>query len=61
MTDCLPAPMTLIELSVCGCKSAVDANVRKTVLLVQVCTSCDNSGTQENDDSDIEIDDNESD
>ena len=64
MTDCLPAPMTLIELSVCGCKSnckPIDANVRKTVLLVQVCTSCDNSGTQENDDSDIEIDDKESD
>ena len=64
MTHCLPAPMALIELHVCGWNQIakpIDANVRKTILLVQISVNGDNSGTQENGDSDIEIDDEESD
>ena len=67
MTDCLPTPMALIELSVCGCKSNCKTNRCKckknhlTCTDMCKCINCDNSGTQENDDSDIEIDDEESD
>ena len=41
-TDCLPAPMALIELSVCAVNriaKPIDANVRKTILLVQICAN----------------------
>ena len=67
MTDCLPAPMTLIEMSVYGCKSNCKTNRCKckknnfTCTDMCKCTNCDNSGTQENDNSDIEVDDEKSD
>ena len=68
MTDCLPAPMSLIELSVvCSCKLNCKTNrwkCHKTNLNYTdmcKCTNCDNSGTLENDDSDTEIVDEESD
>ena len=67
MIGCLLAPMAFIELSVCGCKSNCKTNRYKckknnlTCTDMCKCTNCYNSGAQENDDSDIEIDDEESD
>ena len=65
MIGCLLAPMAFIELSVCGCKSNCKTNRYKfkknnlTCTDMCKCTNCYNSGAQENDDSDIEIDDEE--
>ena len=62
MTNCLPAPMALIELSVCSCILNCKTNrckCRKNNLTCTdmcKCTKYDNSHTLENDYSDIEID-----
>jgi hypothetical protein len=65
MTDNLPAPLALIELSVCGCKSSCSSNRCKCFKNNLVCTdmckcnSCENDGNADNyedDESDFHID-----
>ena len=66
MNDNLPAPIALIELSMCGCKTVCTTNrckCRKNGLPCTdmcKCLNCKNDGTEDDDsDSDLEFDDEE--
>ena len=66
MNDNLPAPIALIELSMCGCKTVCTTNrfkCRKNGLPCTdmcKCLNCKKDGTEDDDsDSDLEFDDEE--
>ena len=67
MTDELPAPLALIELSVCGCKATCNSNRCKcfknklNCTDMCKCTNCENDGVDNEDEYDEQNDSEDSD